>query len=219
MKNKKLESLERLPELAIEYSTDSEFQTTKWLLSPQKRTFFKEKLYRVTLPHGFSLEREADEAALKRQVEKEIDEEKTREIKDQLKKVWPEIIGRLRPVFEEIGYEMPERYVVSLTQYGPGGSYNPPNFIKVKIENNNGRSVEQVVAHEAVHIGIEMLIRKHKIGHWDKEHVVDLLMLKVDPNYRIQQVGIDTTDINMAFNQYYPNIEKILEEISRQRYN
>lgn len=211
-----LEKLEQEPKLSFNYSLETEMDTVRWLLSMSQ--FFKKGGYDVSLPIGFSLDDEWDYEKFKEKIGEEIDEEKINIIEDHLKQKWTDIVARLKTVFKEIGYEIPKEYRISLTQYGPGGSYNEPNYIKLKI-NNPRRNLEEVVAHEAIHIAIEPLIKKYGITHWVKEHIVDLLMKKVYPeSYQTQKTQLSAQEINEidnTFNQNYPNIEKILEEISQ----
>ena len=75
---------------------------------------------------------------------------------------------------------------------------------------------------------IHFLIRKYHFdsskpgGHWVKEHVVDSLMGKIDPNSHMQGPQLEperVQKIDEIFNKFYPNVEKILEEINKQIYD
>ena len=91
------------------------------------------------------------------------------------------------------GFHLKPKYEITLTLYGMGGSYDPdrgkiimlavPGWV-IKVERK-----ARTIVHEIVHIGIEEnIVKKYKLGHWQKERVVDLicsLYLKdLLPNYK-----------------------------------
>jgi len=218
------ENLEKIPQLEIEHSVETELERLSYVLSPVKRKFYQERKYRITLPEGFSLDDEepVDEEKLKAQIEKEVAENRVliEERKTEISGYWPNIIEHLKPVFRDLNYQPPENYILTLSLYGTGGSYNPPNEVIVNIKNKSSRNgLEKTIAHEAVHDSIEHLIRKYQIEHWIKERIVDLLMSKAYPDYQTQKLPIDTTEITRIFDENYPNLEKALEEISQLKTN
>lgn len=77
------------------------------------------------------------------------------------------------------------------------------------------RGPTEILAHELVHLAIEPLIQKNNTEHWVKERIVDLLMKKAFPNYELQKNPTEAQKINQIFQDNYPNIEKILEEVSQ----
>jgi hypothetical protein len=84
-------------------------------------------------------------------------------IKDRLSK-------KLKEVFKK---NTLETFLVYLTSYGAGGSYNPPNVIVFNINNKGGL---KTIIHEIIHLLIEDQVQKYKIQHWEKERIVDLIM-------------------------------------------
>jgi len=219
MENQPQENLEKLPELVFEYSPETEFQRVKNVFSPDKRSFYQERKYRVDLPQGFSLDddNELDEVALLEQIKREFDPEVGQKAETEIKENWIDIIKKLRGVFDQTGYNLPKKYTLKFSCYGVGGSYNDlDNWIILNIKRKEdivGR--KRTIIHEAIHISIEKLIKKYQIEHWVKERIVDLLVQKADPEAQTQKLPIDVTQIDQIFDQNYPNVEKILEEISK----
>lgn len=78
-------------------------------------------------------------------------------------------------------------YIVWITRYGTGGSYNPPQKIIINISKKRLTKIYSIIIHEIIHLGIENLITKHKIPHFSKERLVDLLMEKTAPNFYFKQ--------------------------------
>jgi hypothetical protein len=107
-----------------------------------------------------------------------------------------------------------EKYYVSITQYGNGGSYGTPDKIQLNF-NQITRNVSFTIAHETVHLTIEHLIREYKIDHWTKERIVDLIINKLFPeNQRLQRNPKNAEQISEIFEREFPNVEKVIKDIS-----
>jgi hypothetical protein len=102
------------------------------------------------------------------------------------------------------GFFIPREYVVRLTLYGTGGSYNPRTGTITMLTGKDGafkrgENALETILHEAVHIGIEeRIVTRYGLSHWTKERIVDLCMDRffhdVCPDYRLQpnqEAGID----------------------------
>ncbi|MFA5022869.1 MAG: hypothetical protein WC385_00405 [Candidatus Paceibacterota bacterium] len=226
------ENLEQLPELEFEYSPETELEQVKGLLRPTKRKFFVEKKYKVDLPKGVSLEDEREWLGeeLLSLIESEIDKEKAFKIRQEVEEAWPWIIDKLKQLLGELELVIPANYRVRFTNYGPGGQFNPPNGIILSISDSKNwpERIPRTLVHEAIHDAIHHLIKKYGFdsgnpdGHWVKEHIVDRLMKKVVPDSHLQKTQLDSKKIekmDKIFDQYYPNLEKILEEINKQIYD
>jgi hypothetical protein len=223
-----IKNLEQLPEIEFGYSPESELNQLRYLLSGKKRRFFLDNNYTVSLPEGVSLDDDknwSDEELLNL-IKKELDEKRVEEIKTEIESAWPEVVNNLKKLFIEIGIDIPSKYFISFTNYGPGGQFQPPNGMLISISKSKnwpGR-ITSTVTHEAIHDAIHHLIEKYGFakgdyeGHWIKEHTVDRLMKKVVPDSRIQKTQLDEEklkELDEIFDQNYPNLEKILEEISK----
>jgi hypothetical protein len=113
------------------------------------------------------------------------------------------------PVFDPYrrkwGFHVPSQYLVQLTLYGPGGSYDPKTGKIILLTTVDGifkRGIDPLdtIIHEAVHIGIESkIVKRYGLSHWTKERIVDRFVLHhfqdMLPNYKMQtipNVSIDT---------------------------
>jgi len=105
-----------------------------------------------------------------------------------------------------------KEYQIYLTRYGVGGSYNIPNIIVLNINFRSGMALIRTIFHEIVHLAIEKDIQDKNISHWYKERIVDLLVAKfLSKISKLQEIPIDTYEIDDIFNKNYPNIGRILE--------
>lgn len=75
---------------------------------------------------------------------------------------------------KEIFYKkIPDTFIIKLTSYGMGGSYDLPNIVRFNIKSTIG---PKTILHEIIHLAIEPWIIKYKIRHWEKERIVDLIL-------------------------------------------
>jgi len=79
------------------------------------------------------------------------------------------------------------RYIIWLTKYGSGGSYNPPNSIVINISKKSLRKIYTIILHEIIHLGIEDLIARYHIPHFAKERMVDYLAPEISPEFSKKQ--------------------------------
>ena len=96
-------------------------------------------------------------------------------------------------------FKFHQLYLVQLTLYGPGGSYDPKNGVITLFTTKNGLFKQYddpacTIIHEIVHMGIEeSLIEKHHVPHPLKERIVDQYVLlhfqKILPEYALQDMG------------------------------
>jgi len=115
-----------------------------------------------------------------------------------------------------IGSKIQTEYLIFLTQYGPGGGYYYPNKINIKLHPpKEGWSIGTLI-HEIIHLSIHPLIEKYQIEHWTKERLVDLISLKIFPGkFKLQRDPENNELVKKYFEQYYPDIEKIISAISK----
>ncbi|MEM6793294.1 MAG: hypothetical protein AAF725_04900 [Acidobacteriota bacterium] len=101
------------------------------------------------------------------------------------------------------GFRAFERYKVTLTLYGPGGSYNPETGTIVLFTTPDGRfkggGGAHTVIHEMMHLAIEEgFVQRFGLSHWEKERLVDLLVKRefsdLLPDYRLQNLGEKALD-------------------------
>ncbi len=116
------------------------------------------------------------------------------------------------------------KYTITLTLYGPGGSYNHKKGSVLIYTTPEGKFKQyadplNTLIHELVHIGIEdSLIQKHKIPHSMKERIVDKLVYtcfgKELPDYRVQDMGDRRIDPYLQKTSDIENLETNLIKLT-----
>ncbi len=115
-------------------------------------------------------------------------------------KIAEQALPTFQKFHEEWGFKIFLQYVVRLTFYATGGSFNHINGTII-IQTNNagtfarGLDPSHTIIHEAAHIGIEEVIaRKFGLEHWVRERLVDRLVYdnfrSLIPTYRIQPTNV-----------------------------
>lgn len=202
--------------LNIKYSIEDEVLRVS--NTCDRMEWYKNKGYRVEMPKELSLVGNfcKDLEYIKKIVSKEFEQD----IYKKEEKYILDNISTINLVLEEFFFatsiEPHSNYEILLTRYGVGGSYWPPNKIIINLKFRNGSKLLNSIIHEIIHLSIEDLIQKYKVDQWEKERLVDLIFDKVAPEINImQKLSIDIKNIDNIFNQYYPNIEKIISEIKK----
>ncbi len=200
--------------LDIKYSPEYEISRIKDTL--EKLNWFKEKGYRLRFPEGFSVENQnfKDEEYIKKCILEDYTKDNYEEQKAFANKEFDKINTALEKFFNATKIQPQKVYEVYLTKYGVGGSYNLPNRIIINIQTCKEVRLLWTIVHEIVHLSIEDLIQKYNIDHWTKERIVDLTVEKIAPEINtMYKLDIDTSTIDKNFKKYYPNMEKIIENV------
>jgi hypothetical protein len=203
--------------LNIQYSVD--FEVKGVIDTLEKLEWFKEKGYLINLP-AILLE-ESNFNRLSKEniisiVKSEYNNEKYEETKKYILKEWKSDIFDIKEL-KKINFNPLSEYEVILTRYGVGGGYYLPDKIVVNIEQRYGVGLMKTIVHETIHLLVESEILKNKISHWKKERIVDLLSVKLSPDFgRLQNLPEDTSLVDDIFNNKYPDIELIIREIGFQ---
>ncbi|OHA47283.1 MAG: hypothetical protein A2541_01860 [Candidatus Taylorbacteria bacterium RIFOXYD2_FULL_36_9] len=146
--------------------------------------------------------------------EKEYDLNDYEKIKNIINEQWFKFTPKLEKYFIETSLKQEAIYIIQLTKYGVGGSYNFPNKVILNFQNKSEIALFRNAIHEIIHLSIQSFIDENKVDHWVKERIVDLILRKIDPESNImQKISIDTQSIDLAFEKHYPNIEKIIKNI------
>ncbi len=104
-------------------------------------------------------------------------------IKKEWKKVEKEFFQRLIKLF---GKKVEETYVITLTKYGVGGSYNLPNLVYVNISKEYGfYNPIETIKHEIIHLIMQEFVVKNKLSHPQKEELIKLIESIVSNNLDI----------------------------------
>ena len=156
--------------LKIEFGIDHELKRVNYTLA--KLDWFESQGYKVRLPEGIIKESSVDD--IQRQIVKEFDEKRYKEVADQINADFATASIQLSKTLREVfGKDIPKTFCVYLTNYGVGGSYNLPNTVIFNINNTRGY---KTIIHEIIHLLIENQIKKYNVQHWEKERIVDLIL-------------------------------------------
>lgn len=207
--------------LVFKYSQEQEKRGILTLL--QSISWFKSQGYKYTLPVGFEDEipkLKNDETLISQVLDTYLSKEYNSAFYEESKRFalseWTRLSTRTNKLFSELsGIMNPSTISVILTRYGPGGRYQPPNTIIINIALEKKDNVIETIVHEMVHLSIEHLIQQSHIGHWEKERIVDLVMVKNFPELvRLQRDPKNAAEIKKTFDNYYPCIDKIVFIVS-----
>ncbi len=194
-------------------------EKTRILQTIKRLDWFKAngyKLDNLTFPTGMDMENlENDtEEALEKRIDNEYSAGTFLNIEQEARAGIESQKSRLLKLIEELKLEPIPEIEIVLTKYGIGGSYSPPNGVIINISKKNTGGIINTLLHETIHLHIQPLIDKYKVGQWQKETLVELLFDKAFPElHRWQKIpiGIDETEkIKKAFEDHYPNLEKII---------
>lgn len=203
--------------LIFRYSIEAEVERITYTLG--KYNWYKENKYRINLPESIKEKAEKGEVVEHIEILEILGREYNQNTYLEAEQILVSEFSKIKEGFEEnlkkLNGPVFESYDVSITKYGVGGSYRTPNNIQVNID--YGKNISwKTIAHEIVHLTIEDWIREYKIDHWSKERIVDLIMNKFFPDYAYVQRDIgDKKEINELLNQYFPDIKRIIVEVSK----
>ena len=210
--------MERI-KFSIKYSKEFELQR---VLSTKKRLrwYFENgyKLSNMVLPKNISIEElnRKSESEIKEYVDEEYDGEFFQPHEQTIKLLFSKYLDKLSDHFLEIKIEVLPDIEINLTKYGMSGSYNVPNVVIVNISKFFNIGLVRNILHETIHLHIQNLIDKYKIGQWEKEVIVDNFFEKFFPLLvKKQNYSKDMSKIQEIFNKNYPNLELIMQDISK----
>jgi hypothetical protein len=202
--------------LDIQYSFEYEKERIKYTLG--KAVWFIENGYSksIKLPAGKKL----DEINISTSTDylfdklEEYNSSDYEKMKSNLNEQWSSFVVKLEKYFEETLLKQEDSYIVQLTKYGVGGSYNLPNTVILNFQNRTETALFRTIVHETIHLSIQSFVDKYKVDHWVKERIVDLIFQKLDPELNMmQKLSIDTQLIDQSFEKHYPNIEAVIKNI------
>ena len=201
--------------LDILYSLEYEKERISYTL--EKADWFVEKGYSksITLPASKKLnelETSTSKDYLFDLLEDEYVSDDYEKIKNNLAEQWSSFVLTLEKYFKETSLKPEDTYVVCLTKYGVGGSYNVPNTVILNFQNRTGLALFRTVVHEIIHLSMQHYIELYNVNHWIKERIVDLTLEKIAPELNImQKLPIDTKSIDLIFEKNYPNMEEVIK--------
>ena len=207
----------------VEHSVQTEIdrvnRTLAWL-DWYKRNGYN--ISRIRLPHKISnilLFDEPENRFTKDEVvsaiRDEYDDAEFEKQKGLLLESWGNIEARFFGNLKKLGLPIQSDYQITLTKYGMGGSYYPPNRVSLSV-GESFNEANYVLAHEIIHLTIESLIQEYKIDQWTKETIVDLTMNNFFvERQRIQRMGDNFEELKKIFDTHFPNMAEIIQIISK----
>jgi hypothetical protein len=203
----------------IKYSKEFEVQR---VLSTKKRFgWYSNNGYNLNnfiLPKNLSAEElsKKSEAEIIFCVNEEYDAEFFQPHIQTVNSLLPNYLDKLADYLSEIDIEVLPNIEIKFTRYGIGGSYNIPNTVIVNTSKLFNVGLVRVILHEIIHLHIQNLIDKYKIGQWEKEIIVDSLFEKFSVDiFKRQNYQIDASEIQKIFKENYPKIELIIRNVSK----
>lgn len=199
---------------AVKFSPEFEVERIKKTLP--RLQWFKDNGYNIKLPESLVVNSSADisDDQIKMAVEAEYKEDDFKIQEAYLLENWHKVVDEVFVGIKKTSLIPRDIYTIYFTKYGVGGSYNHPDIIIVSM-GSWGRGLLNTVFHEMVHLMIDQWIVEYKVSHWQKERIVDLIILKFACLLsRIQPISIEITrPIDRIFNEHYPNIELVIKNV------
>ncbi|MFA7394925.1 MAG: hypothetical protein WCZ69_00660 [Candidatus Paceibacterota bacterium] len=204
--------------LYFEYSPELEIERVKYTIG--RLDWYLDNKYSLSslsFPKKLDLEnlRNLSGTEIEEAVKNEYDEQKYLASVSSIQQTFSKYEPALKKLIAELGLpEIPE-IKIHLTTYGIGGSYHAPNKVVSNIEWFFGIGLVRNILHEIIHLHIEPLVQKYQVDQWGKETIVNLLFERAFPEiYKKSNIPINTEKIEKTFAKNYPDIEKILSNVS-----
>ncbi len=211
------EYMNQQPKIIFDYSLEDEISRVKYTI--KKYAWYVENGYKPTFPQTLieKIEKSEhiDDSEIESSIKAEYVEGEYTDIKDKIAEGWEIIEDNFFSQLKTLGRSLPNEYYINLTKYGTSGSYGFPNDIQINFKKRSPNDIPFVIAHEIVHLTIEDLISKYGIEHWTKERLVNLTINCFFPDKKsLQRDPQHSEQITQIFENNFPNLEKIITEIS-----
>jgi len=210
--------------IKIKINYSSELEVRRILDTLEKIDWYKEKGYQPILPdeiwRTLDLKKNnIDSKFVNNVLASDYIQGEYDQISKHVYEKWEEISEVLKDNLEKNNLNfLFDFYEIVFTMYGVGGSYDLPNKITINIRDKESEGICRTIIHEIIHLNIESLIEKYKIGHWEKERIVDLTLSKIIPEMSVMQgipEGVSFEKIDNFFYSHYPDFEKIIIEVAK----
>jgi hypothetical protein len=207
-----------MSKIKIIYSKEYDIQRVKNTIN--KIDWFIENKYdykKFSFPKKLDLEKikNYSDQEIEDIVASEYEETLYKENEQFLNKQWSTIFNEIEQAFSRSSLVIQDEYNIYLTKYGTGGSYDIPNKVIINLSKSWNIGMLKTIIHEIIHLSIQKYIDEYKIGQWEKERIVDLFFIKNFPNrVPMQNMPINTKDIDEIFIEKFPDIKAVIEKIS-----
>lgn len=210
-----------MKEIQFSIKHSKEFEIERVLSTKRKLKWYLNNGYNLSnlvLPKNISVEEleEKSNNEIIEYINGEYNPEIFKQHEQNINSLLPEYLNKLVNYLSEINVELLSNIEIKLTKYGIAGSYNVPNIVIINISKFFNIGLVRNILHEIIHLHIQNLIDKYKIGQWKKEIIVDCIFEKFFPDiFKRQKYPIDAFEIQKIFNKNYPNIELIISTVSK----
>ncbi len=205
--------------ISIEYSVENEIYRV--VSSKRDVKWFNENGYILKLPSNVTMENleNLTDDELTKIIKSEFLEEDYLNAKNELLEMSEKHIPTFNELCLSYNLKIQDNYKIIITKYGTGGSYVLPNTIILNFNGRFGIGPIRTIMHEIVHLAIEPLISKYSVKHWDKERIVDKISEKVFGKMKLSEktYPTETATVDEIFDQFFPDIEKITEEVGNKK--
>jgi len=200
--------------LNISYSAEQEVERVRWTV--KRLSWYLEQGYPADfakLPVGIN--KDSNDEEIMQAVNREYVETDYVECARELQKGWNAVSVGFEKMRDEPSFHLGDEYIVVLTKYGSGGSYNSAtNQVTVRINTKSHGGVAGIVVHEIVHMTIQYLIDQYDIRHWYKERLVDLILERYFSGLKKRQnTREDISSVDEAFQKYFPDMEAVAKSL------
>ena len=160
-------------EIKVDYSKDEDISTVKEILS--KADFYNRNNYKVCLPKGLNLNCQySDITADIIDTEYAEKEPSYRAVENEIQTSWKINKENILSFFSLLDYDLPEKVVVHLISYGPGGGYSLPNQVAILVEKKSRNTYLELLLHEIIHLLFEeSIVKKYRLNQLEKENLVE----------------------------------------------
>ncbi|MBF0299894.1 MAG: hypothetical protein HQK51_14305 [Oligoflexia bacterium] len=238
--NNNVESDKYVQIVVRDYDKEESFQNLLWVLG--RMNFYLENKYVVPLPNNKSF-KELAENPEKINTINTIDKEMYYEIflSEIYKPIPTDIVSKIinnkhdfySSIFIELkklnknwNFKIFDVYNLILVLWSPGGSYHTGTGAILRRVDEEGRpdttfrqDFNDGIVHEIIHIGIEeVIVRKYKLEHWEKEFLVDtickLYLGNLMPQYHTQSQGKNYERMNefVTYNTIQKNLPEAIQK-------
>lgn len=131
------------------------------------------------MPKGIELKKPCSKKDVLNAISNEIDKygKEYQIAEKKIRDFWEKDKIKINIFFNRFGYPVPENIKIFLTRYGPGGYYELPDKITLRINQNFGnvkRSLEETLIHEIIHLILENpVVKKIGLNHEEKENLIE----------------------------------------------
>jgi len=195
----------------FKYSRKAELENLLWEIDQKKKV----KSYGLVsiLPPSSVVKNyltKQDAEIIKGYLDKEYDEQRYQTTLEYSEKIWQAkeklFFQRLDEVISEKSLD---KYYVWLTMFGPGGSYEMPNKVSIRLKTKDDLEYADVnIAHELIHLMVQRIVDREKMNHQQKEQLVEAILFQpvIAKVFGIRNKKVGLNPYFLHLDQLFPKI-------------